>query len=258
MANDNFIPKVIVITGASSGIGEALAKHYANTGITLALTGQNKDRLNKVAIACRDKGAHVIEKITDVTDQNAMEIWLNEVDSNHSVDMVIANAGISAGTKGVLAGETPEQIRQVFAVNLNGVLNTITPLQENMIKRGKGQIAIISSLAGYRGWPGAPAYCASKAAIKTYGEALRGSLKKTGVRVNVICPGFVKSRMTDVNEFPMPFLMDAKRAAKIIAINLNKNKGRIAFPLIPSYIAWVFMTMPDYLAQFLLSFSPKK
>ncbi len=258
MAANNFIPKVIVITGASSGIGQALAEYYADDSITLALTGRNKDRLNKVAITCRNKGANVIEKIIDVTNQSAMEKWLHDIERESPVDMVIANAGISAGTKGVLIGEKPEQVRHVFDVNLNGVLNTITPLQKNMIKRGQGQIVIMSSLAGYRGWPGAPAYCGSKAAVKAYGEALRGSLKDTGVRVNVICPGFVKSRMTDTNQFPMPFLMDTMRAAKIIAINLNKNKGRITFPLIPSYMAWLFMIMPDYLAQYLLSFSPEK
>lgn len=235
-----------------------MAEHYAADGVVLGLSGRDQGRLNDVAFACREKGAEVIAAVLDVTDKDAMESWLIKVDDDHTIDMVIANAGISAGTGGVLIGENPQQVRRVFDVNLYGTLNTIEPVQRRMLERKSGQIVIMSSLAGYRGWPGAPAYCGSKAAVKVYGEALRGSLKKSNIYVNVVCPGFVRSRITDANEFPMPFLMDAESAAKIIANGLRKNKGRIVFPFISAFIAWCFMILPDFLAQLLLSSSPSK
>ncbi|PCI54928.1 MAG: short-chain dehydrogenase [Alphaproteobacteria bacterium] len=258
MAAHKLVLKVIVITGASSGIGQALAEHYADAGIVLGLTGRNQARLDAVTLTCQEKGAHVIASVLDVTDRLKMEQWLLALDDEHPIDLVIANAGISAGTGGVLVGEDPAQVRHVFDVNLHGVLNTVEPVQGRMLVRGKGQIALMSSLAGYRGWPGAPAYCGSKAAVKVYGESLRGVLKKTGIRVNVVCPGFVKSRITACNEFPMPFLVDAERAAEIISKGLRKNQGRIVFPFIPGLMSWFCMVLPDFVAQYILSFSPDK
>ncbi len=248
---------VIIITGASSGIGKALAEHYAGEGVILGLTGRDKKRLQDVADICSNKGAKVISALIDVTNRDAMESWLAEIDNKNPVDMIIANAGVSAGTGGGV-GEDIEQVCHVFDVNLYGVLNSITPLQNRMVKRKRGQIVIMSSLAGYRGWPSAPAYCASKAAVKAYGEGLRGALAKTGVKVNVVCPGFVRSRITDQNDFYMPFFMEADKAAKIIAKGIEKNKGRIAFPFATNLIAWFFMILPDFIAQYLLSPMPSK
>ncbi len=249
--------KTIVITGASSGIGAALAAHYAAPGISLYLTGRDKDRLDKIVNSCRKKGATTEGKILDVCDEAAMNRFLKSIDDTAPVDLVIANAGISGGT-GEGEPESAGQVRQIFNVNVNGVLNTIQPLIPAMIRRGRGHIAIIASLAGYRGFPGAPAYCASKAAVKVYGEALRGSLATTGVGVSVVCPGFVKSRMTAVNEYSMPLLMDTDKAAKIIADGLAKNKGRIAFPLPTAFFVWLFMTLPDGLTQMILRRLPGK
>jgi short-subunit dehydrogenase len=251
-------PSIIVITGASSGIGEGLALHYAAEGKVLALTGRDQKRLQSIAARCEAKGAKVLFAVLDVADQKEMKIWLEAFDDRHPVDLVIANAGISAGTGGVLKGEPPEQVRKVFDINLYGVLNTIEPLLPRMIERGRGQIAIMSSLAGYRGWPGAPAYCGSKAAVKVYGESLRGAVAKTGVKVNVICPGFVKSRITDVNDFSMPFIMDTEKAAAIIARALQRNKGRIAFPKRVSFFAWFISVLPDFMAQSILCAAPTK
>lgn len=251
-------PKHIIITGATSGIGWALAEFYAGSGVVLGLTGRNEDRLREVAALCANKGAVVDSVVLDVTNQAEMEEWITGFDLKYPVDLVVANAGISAGTGGVLIGEPADQVRHVLDVNLNGVLNTIEPLQQIMIGRGQGQIAILSSLAGYRGWPGAPAYCASKAAVKVYGEALRGALKGAGVQVNVVCPGFVVSRITAENEFPMPMIIKADKAAAIIARELRRNRGRISFPLVPSFMAWVVMIAPDFLAQRLLRSMPTK
>ncbi len=251
-------PKHIVITGASSGIGQALAEYYAAPDVVLGLTGRNKERLEQVSSICQEKGASVTCGVVDVSDEKAMADWLTSFDDQFPIDLVIANAGISGGTGDVMFGEDQTQVRRIFEVNLFGVLHTIQPIQQKMTDRGAGHLAIVSSLAGYRGWPGAPAYCASKAAVRVYGEGLRGALDKTGVRVSVICPGFVRSRMTDVNEFPMPFIMDTAKAARHIALQLAKGKGRISFPFIPAFFAWVFMVLPNGIAHRWLLGMPKK
>lgn len=248
----------IVITGASSGIGEALARHYARPGLRLSLSGRNAERLALVEDSCRALGAEVQAEILCVTDREGMRRWLERCDTERPIDLVIANAGISAGTGGVLQGEDPQQARHVFDVNLTGVLNTVEPVLPRMQARGRGHIALMSSLAGFRGWPGAPSYCASKAAVKVYGEGLRGAVAKTGVKLHVICPGFVHSRMTAVNNFPMPFIISAEKAAKIIAAGIARNKGRIAFPLPVHFFAWAFSVMPDFCAQMILAKTPAK
>lgn len=223
-------PSSILITGASSGIGEALARRYAIPGRRLFLGGRDSARLEAVAKACRATGAEVETKVQDVTDRDAMAAWVTACDEAAALDLVIANAGISAGT-GASEGETEVQTRRIFAVNLDGVFNTVVPALERMRPRGRGQVALLSSLAAFRGFPGAPAYCASKAAVRVWGESLRPELAQEGIRVSVICPGFVESRMTAVNAFRMPLLMSAGKAAAVVEKGLARNKGRIAFPL---------------------------
>jgi len=250
------IPRSIVITGASSGIGEALAAGYAGPGISLALTGRDQDRLDKVADCCRNAGATVIAGIVDSADRAAMAAWLAAVDATAPVDLVIANAGISAGTGGGV--ETEEQARRILSVNLDGVLNTIHPLLPAMRARRRGQIALMASQAGFRGLPGAPAYCASKAAVRVYGEALRGDLAGEGIGVSVICPGFVKSRMTAVNRFPMPFLMDSEQAARAIRRGLERNAARIAFPWPMAAAVWLLALLPPGWTDAALARAPRK
>lgn len=250
--------KTILITGASSGIGEALALHYAGTGVRLFLSGRNRTRLEKVAHDCRNHGAETHTSVMDVTDRVAMQDWIGKADDQSPLDLVIANAGISSGTGSNPQGEPLAQAREIFAVNLDGVLNTVEPALERMIARKNGQIALMSSLAAYRGWPGAPSYCASKAAVRFYGESMRGKLARNGVKINVICPGFIKSRMTDANDFPMPCMMDAGKAARIIARGLEKNKGRIAFPWPTLFIAWFLSVLPDSVAQAIMQGFPAK
>ena len=252
-------PKSILITGASSGIGEALALYYAAPDVFLALNGRNEERLAGVAEACRQKGAQVNTSLANVTDQDGMNEWIVNIYNQTPVDLIIANAGISGGTGGGIEGEPVSSARKIFDVNITGVFNTIEPALQMMVENGhKGQIAIMSSLAAFRGWTGAPAYSASKGCVRFYGEALRGALKISGVKVNVICPGFVKSRMTDVNNYPMPFMMEADKAARIIATGLAKNKGRICFPWPVHFFAWFLGILPDSLAQIILSRAPKK
>lgn len=250
--------KHIVITGASSGIGEALALHYADKGVILSLIARNITRLRNVADQCRAKGAVVHVHSIDVTDKNAMAACMESCEKIAPVDLVIANAGVGLVNAGV---ETPEALamsEQTLDINMYGVTNTIHPIIPHMIQRRGGQIALMASLAGYRGLPETAAYSGSKAFVKVYGESLRGTLAKHNIRVNVICPGFVKSRLTDQNTCPMPFLMDSDKAAAIIAKNLAKNRGRIAFPWPMALAVWFMAALPDCIAGWVTSHVPAK
>ncbi len=249
-------PKSILITGASSGIGAALAEEYAAPGIHLALCGRNAVRLDQIVSLCRTRGAAVTGTVLDVTDQAAMQTWLESVDAGTPLDLVVANAGVSGGTAG--GEERSDDARVIFRTNIDGVLNTIHPAAELMRVRGAGQIAVLSSLAGFRGFPGAPAYSASKAAVRVYGEALRGALAPCGIGVSVICPGFVRSRITDKNNFPMPLFMEADRAARIIRAGLARNKPRIAFPWPIYAVAWLMGALSPRLIEPVMKRLPKK
>lgn len=246
----------IVITGASSGIGAALARAYAVTGHTLALTGRDETRLAAVAQACRTSGAEVEYAALDVTDRAALANWLVASDARQPIDLLIANAGISAGTGE--AGETVEQAERIFAVNLTGVLNTLHPVIPLMQQRGRGKIALMASLAGLRGLPTAPAYSASKGAVRLYGEGLREALAPSGISVSVICPGFIRTPMTAVNKFPMPFLMDVDQAARRIKSGLTRKKARIAFPGVLYTAVWLLAALPVSWGDCLLRRLPGK
>jgi short-subunit dehydrogenase len=210
--------------------------------VRLALGGRSEKRLGRVADACHAEAATVDTIALDVADEHAMRQWVERVDSQAPLDLVIANAGISGGTSG--GGEADAQARRIFDINITGVLNTVLPVIPAMRSRGAGQIAVMSSAASFRGFPGAPAYSASKAAVRIYGEALRGGLRADGIKVSVICPGFVRSRITRMNNFRMPLLMDADRAARIIRRGLAADKGRIAFPFPTYFTAWLAGALP--------------
>ena len=220
----------IIITGATSGVGKELAKIYANENNNLFLSGRDEKRLQEIKEICQKLNANVDSAIIDVVDELATKNWIKNINKNHKIDLIIANAGISAGTEG--GPESFEQVKKIFDTNIQGVLNTIQPAIEIMKEQKSGQIAIMSSLAGFRGLPSSPAYSASKSCVRVYGEALRGNLCKFGIKVNVICPGYIKTPMTDVNNFPMPFLMPVDKAARIIKKGLEKNKSSYKFPLI--------------------------
>lgn len=250
-------PATILITGASSGIGAALARRYAADGIALRLTGRNAERLARVAADCRDKGADVETAILDVTDAAAMAEQITTWDAKAPFDLVVANAGISAGT-GRIDVEEDAQVRAIFDTNLYGVLNTLAPVIPAMLERGCGQVALLSSIAGFRGLPSAPAYTASKAAVRAYGEALRPVLKPYGVTVSVVSPGFVRSGITDANTFKMPLLMEAAPAADLIARKLAQGRGRIAFPFPTYFVMWLLSVLPPWSVDWLLARAPKK
>ncbi len=233
----------IVLTGASSGIGEALALDYAAPGVALALTGRDAERLEAVASACRAKGATVVAGTIDVTDRERFLPWLTAFDAAHPVDLVIANAGISID-KDNSSLDDFSIIRKTLDVNINGVLNTVEPLLQPMIARKRGQIGIVSSLAGFIGLPYSASYNASKAAVRVWGESIRYVLKKDGIGASVICPGFVVSRITAEAPFPMPFMMTASRASSIIRSGLAANKPRIAFPIGTKAGVWLGSILP--------------
>lgn len=233
----------IVITGASSGIGEALALDYAAPGVALALSGRDAARLQAVAEACRAKGATVDAGAIDVVDRAALAAWLTRFDAAHPVDLLIANAGISID-KDNSSIDDFSIIRTTMAVNVDGVFNTVEPLIGRMIARGHGQIAVMSSLASFIGLPYSASYNASKAAVRVWGESLRYVLKKNGIGVSVICPGFVVSRITASAPFPMPFLMSAARASAIIRNGLACNRPRIAFPVGTKAAVWLGNVLP--------------
>lgn len=256
-------PRHVLITGGSSGIGRALAEAYAAPGVLLSLSGRDPQRLAEVAALCEAKGATVARAVLDVCDATEMAAWIAQAEQTRPLDLVIANAGISGGTGGVSAqqaigGESAEQTRAIFATNLAGVINTVYPALNAMGPRKRGQIALMASIAGFRGLPSAPAYCASKAAVKAWGEGLRGALAPQGIAVSVILPGFVKSRITDANGFTMPFLLSAPRAARIIQRGLRRNVGRIAFPWPMALAGWLLAVLPDALIGMLGRKLPKK
>jgi NAD(P)-dependent dehydrogenase (short-subunit alcohol dehydrogenase family) len=180
-----------------------------------------------------------------------MRDWIIAADAQTPLDLVIASAGISEFM------EDEAQARAIFAVNLDGVLNTAYPALDRMAARGQGQLALVSSLAGYRGFPDAPAYSASKAAVKALAEAWRGAYAVKGVRISAICPGFIKTPMTAGHRFPMPFLMSAERAAGIIARGLARDRSRIAFPWPMALGTWFLVTLPAALGDRILRPRPK-
>lgn len=248
--------KHIVITGASSGLGAALAEIYAAPDVIVSLQGRNTERLNAVAERVERQGSRTTIKAVDVTDAAGMAAWLASCEQLQPIDLLIANAGISAGSGSGF--ETEAQARAIFATNVTGVLNTLHPVIPMMRERQRGQIAIMSSLAGLVALPGAPAYCASKAAVRHYGEALRRQLRPCGIKVNVICPGFVKTPMTDVNPFPMPFLMSPDRAAAIIKRGLAADRGRLAFPWPMAFGVSLVALLPHALVDWAVSRFPDK
>ncbi len=243
---------VVVITGASGGIGSALARAYAAPGVVLGLTGRNVTRLADIAAQCRSRGAEVEIMPADIADAAAMRTLLTGFDQRHPIDLVIANAGITSGRQPNGEPESWRAVQQVFAVNLMGVLHTLTPVIERMLPRRHGQVAVIGSLAARRGVPSCPAYSASKAAVETYAAALRADLADDGIRVTVVSPGYVVSPMSDRVNGPKPFVVSAERAARIIRRGIARNRSHIAFPWTLGFATALVAALPPRLADPLL------
>ena len=249
-------PRTILITGASSGIGEALALAYAAAGVVLALAGRDADRLGAVAQACT-RARRPRHDLHRRRDPRRRAQGLDRDGRRADAARPRHRQRRHLGGHGQRARDAA-QARQILSVNVDGVLNTVFPVLPRMVARGRGQIALMSSLAAFRGLPGAPSYCASKAVVRLWGEALRPDLARQGVALSVICPGFVVSRMTANNRFPMPFLMSAERAAAIIRRGLARGKARIAFPGRLYLAIRLVAALPPGLIDRLLARLPRK
>jgi len=228
-----------LITGASSGIGKALALSLARPGTTLHLGGRNPERLAETARLCMEHGAITHTRQLDVTNRQAMTFWLEEAGQSR-LDLVLACAGITGGlptpdAEGS-ATESPHQTRAMLATNLDGALNTILPAIEIMRRQPRnpdgirGKICAIASVAGLVAYPGTPAYCASKAALDTYMVANGAYLRRGGIHLSSVCCGFVDTPMVAQNRFPMPGLVSANTAAARILRGIARNQRRILFP----------------------------
>lgn len=232
----------ILLTGASSGIGRALALAYAGPGIHLLLIARNAARLAEVAGLCQAAGARIETASLDVRDEKAMQAKILAWDAAAPIDLAIACAGIVSGTGEGRAVETQAAVRTVLATDLIGALNTIDPLLAPMLARRAGHVAVVGSLAALRGFPSSPAYSAAKAGVHAYAEGIRPRLKRHGVAVSVIAPGFVETPFNSAVRAPRPMQMSPEAAARIIRRGLDRRRRMIAFPF-TLYVGLRFLTL---------------
>ena len=224
-------PRTVLITGASRGLGAALARLYASDGLLLGLTARSDtDRLAAVARDCESKGAEVVTACFDVTDAAATRAWVGSVEERRAVDLVIANAGRFSGNGPVGRFEPLGSALDQISVNLTGAITTIDAVLPGMRTRKSGQIALISSLAALQPLADAPAYSATKAGLGAYGEALRELLAPEGISVSLVYPGNIATAQTAHHVGELPLMMSTDRAARIIKSGLDRRRTEIAFP----------------------------
>ncbi len=218
-----------VITGASSGIGRALAVALARDGYAVGVTARRKDLLDDLVAEVRSNGGTIAAAPADVTDRAALAAAVARLEAAHGpTDLLVANAGLSLTTE-VGPLHVPH-VERVMAVNFFGVVHAFDAVLPAMLARRAGHLVAISSLTAYKGLPRFAGYCASKAAVNSYCEALRIELRKTGVRVTTVCPGFVDTALTKKNDFRMPMLMTPDAAARRIVRAIRRGVKVYNFP----------------------------
>lgn len=217
--------KTVLITGASSGIGAAMARRYIDSGAIVGVCGRDKERVQSVC----DGDSRALPLIFDVTNAAACSEAIGKFEAfAGAIDLAILNAGFHLSTDA--AAFNVDMCKQIMEINYVGALNSLAPIIETMKRQGRGTIAMMGSAAGIIGMPNAGAYCASKAAIVRMTEALRVELKAFNIDVRLITPGFIDTPLTRRNDFPMPFLMPVEEAAAIIERGLAGKRYEIAFP----------------------------
>jgi NAD(P)-dependent dehydrogenase (short-subunit alcohol dehydrogenase family) len=245
----------VVISGASSGLGLALAQHYLEQGAVVGAIARRASLLQ--SLAGRFPG-QVFPYALDVRDAAAMQAAAQDFIVRAGVpDIVIANAGVSTGTLTEHAGDI-EAFQQVMDINVLGMVKTFQPFIVAMREAKRGALAGIASVAGFRGLPGAGAYSASKAAAISYLESLRVELRSSGIKVITICPGYIKTPMTDINPYPMPFLLKADEAARRIARVIKRGRPFAVIPWQMALAGRVLKLLPDWLYDLLFSKMPRK
>jgi NAD(P)-dependent dehydrogenase (short-subunit alcohol dehydrogenase family) len=221
----------VLITGAASGFGKALAEACATPGVALHLCDLHAAGLTEVAGLCAAAGAHVAPAVLDVGDAAAMAGWIRGVGQ---LDLVIANAGILPEIGA--AFECHTQARRVFEINVNGMLNTALPAIDAMALQApapdgvRGRIAVVSSILAFVPAPMAPAYSASKAAVQAWAEATDGNERARGIRLHSNCPGYIRTGLVTSNPMPMPLIMRPARAARLALEGLAAGRSRVSFP----------------------------
>lgn len=234
----------VFLTGASSGIGEALARFYASQGATLGLVARRADFLEKLQASLATPCA--IYPL-DVRDLAALKAAAADFIAKHGLpDIVVGNAGVSHGTLTEYEGDV-DVFRQIMDTNVNGVVNTFHPFIAPMKARGSGSLVGIASVAGFRGIPGAGAYSASKAATISFCEALRVELRASGVAVTTVCPGYIATPMTAKNPYPMPFMISAEEFARRCARVVAARASLAVIPWQMALVGRVLRWMPDFL-----------
>ena len=245
-------PTCVLITGASGGIGAAVAYAYAAPGRTLILHGRDAARLAQVRAVCEGRGAQVELWLFDLADIEGLPPAVDALAQRHRIDLAVVNAGITHRLGAGGEGESWSDVERVMAINALAAMATVAGLLPSMRRRGRGQIALISSLSAWYGLGLTPAYCASKAALKAYGEALGGWLAPHGIGVTVVLPGFVRSAMSDRFPGPRPFLITPDRAARCIRRGLERGRSRIAFPWPLALGMWCLAVLPSGLSRWIL------
>ena len=244
--------KVVMITGASSGLGRGMALEIAARGGHLGLLARREELLNKIVAEAKTKNVKAVAAIADVRDAKAVREAADRFRKELGpIDILIANAGI--GTADHAVSLTPEHAANVIGINVLGAVNSVAAVLPEMVQRKQGRLVAISSLAAYRGLAKSAAYCASKSALSAYFESLRVDLRRTGVGVTIIHPGFIKTDLTAGREAKMPYLMELEDGVKKILSAIEKEKRIYAFPWQLATIVRATMMMPatmyDWIAE---------